>query len=125
VRGFPSAPIGVVKLVAVGLSTVGRSLVVMGFPSTPLGMVMLVPVPLSLTEVGSGAGVVGCCAKATPVSVTVDTIANDVIQAVRVMIVTSLSYILAAGGPVPDYSRKWAHPTARCWCEHNRFSFGR
>ena len=28
-----------------------------------------------------------------PVSVTVDTIANDVIQAVRVMIVTSLSYV--------------------------------
>ena len=38
-RDFPSAPIGVVKLVPVGLSTVGRSLVVMGFPSTLVGMV--------------------------------------------------------------------------------------
>jgi hypothetical protein len=90
VRGFPSVPIGVVKLVAVGLSTVGRWPVVRGFPSTPTGLVMLVPVPLSLTGVGSGA--VGCCAKATPVSVTVDAIANDVIQAVRVMVVNLPGY---------------------------------
>src|SRR5260370_26113616 len=73
----------------------------MGFPSAPLGMVMLVPVPLSLTGVGSGPGVVGFCAKATPVSVTVDTIVNEVIQAVRVMIVTSLSYVGRRRWPCP------------------------
>jgi hypothetical protein len=91
-------------LVPVPLSIVGEWLVVMGFPSTPTGFVMLVPVPLCLTGSSAGAGGVGCCAKATPVSVTVDTIAIDMIQAVRVMILTSL-VMLAAGGPVPGLFR--------------------
>jgi hypothetical protein len=73
------------------------------------------PTPVPLVVTGSGVvvgGGVGCCAMATPATVTVDAIASAVIQDVRVMVVTSLVSLGPSLALSPDHSGEWAHPTA-------------
>jgi hypothetical protein len=77
-------------LVPTHRSTTGWSNVVIGFPSGVAGLVMLTPVPLTTGVGAAEVWAVGCCAKASPVTASVDATANDVIQDPRVMIATSL-----------------------------------
>src|SRR4029077_3782166 len=81
-----------------------------GLPSVEAGLVMPVPVPRSVCCWRVGAGCVGCCANASPVTERVSATADSTIRALDVIVVDLPHLRLAAGGTGPGPFRERTAP---------------